>query len=89
MFWGPKLTDVFMTAQSSASLGTALTVLAHGNVIRICPVVAKGRVKLDKVKGIRGLKGLGTSQARNELPKLRREFFEHGKAEAFEPCHRL
>lgn len=89
MFWGPKLADVFMTAQSSASLGTALTILAQGNVIRICPIVAKGRFRLDNVKGIRGLKGLGASQARNELPKLRRRFFDQGKAEPFEPCHNL
>jgi len=84
-YWAAKIADVFMTAQSSAALGTAQLLAGHENVIRISPTVGKGRFELDAVKGIPSLKGLGDSEARKALPSLRRIFFNGIPAEPFVP----
>lgn len=87
-YWGSRIVDVFMAAQSSGSLGTAYVFAGHDNVVRISPVVGKGRFSLDSVKEIPTLRGLGDSEARDWLPRLRPMFFaDH--AEPFEPYHRL
>ena len=85
-YWAFKLLDVFMHAQSHSSLGTAKLLAKHENVIRIDPVVARGKFDLDKTSGIPSLKGLGESKAREELPKLR-ETFLGVHAEQFVPYH--
>ncbi len=74
-YWGTKIVDLFMTAQSSASLGTAQVLAGHENVERICPYVPRGRFGLDTYKEMNSLKGFGDSEARYALPKIRPMFF--------------
>ena len=88
LYWATKFIDVFMRAQSHASLGTAKLLAGHENVIRIDPVVARRKFGLDKVSEIPSLKGLGESQAREALPKLR-EIFLGDHVEQFVPFHAL
>ena len=87
-YWLPRIVDLFMVAQSSASLGTAAVLVGHENVVRISPVVPPGRFRLDSVGDIASLRGLGAAEARKALPNLRRTFFTE-PAEAFRPCHEL
>ena len=88
LYWATKFVDVFMHAQSHASLGTAKLLAGHENVIRVDPSVARGKFGLDKASEIPSLKGLGESQARELLPKLR-EIFLGNHAEQFVPFHTL
>ena len=88
-YWGWKVADVFMTAQSHAALGTAYTLLGgHEHVIRISPHVGRGRFSMDNVREIPSLRGLGASEARKALPQLRPRFFTT-PADPFVPCRRL
>jgi uncharacterized protein len=73
-YWGLKVVDVFMTAQSSASLGTAQLLASHDRVVRVSPNVGKGRFALDSIGEMASLKGLGDSEARKSLPTLRKAF---------------
>ncbi|MDD5463618.1 MAG: CBASS cGAMP-activated phospholipase [Candidatus Moranbacteria bacterium] len=86
-YWGFKVVDVFMSAQSSASLGTAQLLAGHKNVIRISPIVAKGKFGLDITEGINSLKGLGDTEARKALPEIESFFID--KAEPFNPIYPL
>ncbi|MGH9461418.1 MAG: patatin-like phospholipase family protein [Vicinamibacteria bacterium] len=86
-YWAWKSVEVFMAAQSSASLGTAAILVGHENVLRICPVSGRRRFGLDKVSEIGSLKGLGDSEARKALPKLR-DMFLADPVEVFEPYRR-
>ncbi len=88
LYWATKFVDVFMHAQSHSSLGTAKLLAGHESVIRIDPSVARGKFGLDKASEIPSLKGLGESQAREALPKLR-EIFLGNHAEQFVPFHTL
>lgn len=87
-YWLPRVVDLFMEAQSSASLGTAFVLAGHDDVLRISPIVARGRFSLDRVEDVPTLKGLGAAEARKALPQLRERYFD-GPAEAFTPYHRL
>lgn len=88
-YWATKLTEVFMTAQSSASLGMAIVLTSddHSSVFRINPVVAKNKFTLDSTKDIGLLKGLGHTEARNAFPSL--EFFFNQRSEPFTPYKSL
>ncbi len=81
-YWGLKIVDVFMSAQSSASVGTAQLLAGHESVTRVSPNVGRGRFALDSIGEITSLRGLGDSEARKTLPKLR-ELFLTAPAEAF------
>ena len=85
-YWASKVVDVFMHAQSHASLGTAQLLAGHDNVIRIDQDVSQGKFGLDKTNEIESLKGLGHSKARHALPKLR-EVFLKDYAEHFVPFY--
>ena len=85
-YWVFKLLDVFMHAQSHASLGTAQLLAGHGNVIRIAPSVPHGKFGIDSTKEINSLKGFGDSEARKALPKLR-EIFLDKPADPFNAFH--
>lgn len=87
-YWATKVVDVFMAGQSSMSLGTAAVLLGHEKVVRICPVVPRGRFALDATAGMRSLRGLGASEARHALPRLRELFFDQ-PAEKFVPARTL
>ena len=86
LYWAFKLVDVFMHGQSNGSLGTAKLLAGHDNVIRINPIVPRRRFNLDRTKEISSLKGLGHSEARDALPKLR-EIFLGRPAEPFNPLN--
>lgn len=87
-YWALKIADVFMTAQSSAAMGTAAHLVSdRRNVIRISPMLPTG-FTLDSIGEMETLIGLGESEARKALPELRPLFFGE-PAEAFEPSHRL
>ncbi len=87
-YWTFKVADFFIRGQSSGSLGTAYVLLGHDNVTRISPVVSRGRFKLDGIKDIHMLEGLGSRDARTELNHLQCLFFDQ-PAEQFVPCHSL
>lgn len=87
LYWVTKFVDVFMHAQSHASLGTAKLLAGYGNIKRINPVVARGKFSLDKASAIPSLKGYGASEARKALPELREIFLNH-PAEPFKAFHK-
>jgi len=84
LYWAPKVVSVFMSAQSSSSLGTAQLLAGHENVVRINPLVAPGRFRIDRTAEMISLSGLGETQARAALPALRDAFFNE-KAAPFVP----
>lgn len=73
-----------MVAQASASYGIATTLLGRERVIRVNPTVPAKRFGLDKVSEMNSLKGLGETEAREWLPKLRPVLFDT-PAEPFNP----
>lgn len=88
-YWGLKIADVFMTAQSSSAVGMAQHLIGdRKNLFRISPIVGK-RFGLDTVREIPSLMGLGDSEARKAIPMLRPLFFEDPVAEPFQPCHQF
>lgn len=87
-YWATRVMDIFFAAQSSASMGTAYTLIGHDRVYRVSPYVAPGRFRLDDVREIPALCGLGQSEARNALPNLRLRFLTE-RAQPFQPCHKL
>ncbi len=88
LYWACKMPDVFMHAQSHASLGMAQLLAGHDNIFRINGDVSHGKFRLDGVKKIESLKGLGDFQARQALPELRKVFLGN-HAETFTPFHTL
>lgn len=85
LYWGPKISDVFLAAQSSGSLGTAQLLAGKENVFRVGPVVPNGRFALDTVREMNSLRGLGNSEARKWLPTLQPIFFTQ-RTDVFTPC---
>jgi Patatin-like phospholipase len=89
VYWGLKIADVFMTAQSSSALGMAQLLVANREtIVRISPAVGQ-RFGLDLVAEIPSLRGLGDSEARKALPRLRPLFFDTPVVDDFEPYHKL
>ena len=88
LYWGFKLPDVFMQAQSYGSLGIAKLVAGHDNIIRIAPSVSHRRFSLGNAKEIQSLKGLGHSEARDALAQLRETFLSN-PVEPFIPFNQL
>jgi len=84
LYWGTKIVDVFMSLQSSASNSMAQWIVGTENVYRINPCVPTDRFRLDVVKEIESLKGLGDSEARKALPMIRERFLTE-PAEVFVP----
>ncbi len=86
-YWAKRLVPVFMTAQSSASIGTAQLLLGHDNVQRYSTTVSEGRFRLDAAKDIESLRGLGANEARRAIPALKP--WLTAKAAPFEPYYRI
>ena len=86
-YWALKLLPVMMAGQSSGSHGTAQLLLGHENVHRYSVTVSNGRFKMDSIKDIEALRGLGYSEARKALPQLRTWLTE--TADPFEPYRKL
>ena len=87
LYWVTKFVNVFMHAQSHASLGTAKLLAGYGNIVRVDPSMARGKFSLDKASAIPSLKGLGEIEARKALPELR-EVFLGDHAEPFKAFHK-
>jgi hypothetical protein len=83
--WANKIVDVFMLGQSSGALGMAQHLVPNReNIFRVSPVVGP-QFTLDDVRLIPTLKGLGTAEARQWLPRIQAIFF-HEPAEEFVSC---
>lgn len=87
-YWAKRIVKVFMSGQSSASIGTAMLLLGHDHVVRVSPSVDERQYQLDGVEGIPELRALGADQARTQLPLLRKRFFAT-PAEPFVPIRSL
>jgi patatin-like phospholipase/acyl hydrolase len=85
----PKLSSVFLAAQSDASCGMAIHLLAdRTNFVRISPELPSGRYGLDVTKELESLSGRGATSARHALQDIKPKFFDE-KAAAFVPAHAL
>ena len=87
-YWGARIADVFMKAQSSSAIATAHVLIGSRNVHRISPDMSAYHFTLDGVQHIPLLAKLGSEEARRRLPALRDIFFTE-KAAPFVPCHML
>jgi uncharacterized protein len=87
--WGSKVAELFMEAQSFASMGTAAVLMGgHNRILRICPSMQPGRFGMDTIHELCALRGLGASEARHAIPKVK-EMFITDPAEPFEPFRKL
>lgn len=88
LYWAFKLADLFMSAQSSGSYGTAKVLCTdpENQLFRYNPPAPEGRFSLDGVEGIESLRGLGYSEARKAKLRLRPIFFTTC-ADGFSPIH--
>jgi uncharacterized protein len=84
-YWARKVAGVFMAGQSSVSTNIANLLLGHEDVLRINPL-SPSLFQMDEVKSVPTLKGLGESEARKYLPKLRQMFLTE-YVEPFEPLY--
>jgi hypothetical protein len=87
-YWGARIADVFMKAQSSSAIATAHALIGSQNVYRISPDTSSYHFTLDGVQHIPLLAELGRDEALRQLPDLKDIFFRE-KAAKFEPCHTL
>jgi patatin-like phospholipase/acyl hydrolase len=87
-YWGARIAEVFMKAQSSSAIATAHALVGEHNVVRVSPRVEEGLFALDGVENIPALEALGHAEAESHFPSLAESFFSI-PAERFEPSHRL
>jgi hypothetical protein len=87
-YWGARISDVFMKAQSSSAIVTAHVLIGAENVYRVSPDTSGQRFTLDGIRHIPLLGQLGREEAQRCWPDLRDAFFG-SVAEPFEPCHKL
>jgi len=87
-YWGARIADVFMKAQSSSAIATAHVLIGSANVYRISPDMSAFHFTLDGVQHMPLLAELGREEALRQLADLRRVFFAE-KAPPFVPCHKL
>jgi uncharacterized protein len=79
--WASKIVDVFMLGQSSGAMGMVMHLVPNReSIFRVSPVVGP-QFTLDDVRLIPTLKGLGSAEARQWLPKLQATFFEQRASE--------
>jgi patatin-like phospholipase/acyl hydrolase len=88
-FWLARAFQAGIRGQSRSAIGMARHLTGRDknfdNVLRIDPPVERNRFKLDDVKGIKELTGLGYAQARHHSPAVKERFFG-APAEVFSPC---
>ena len=81
----PKLSSVFLAAQSDVSCGMAIHLLDdRENFLRVSPELPSGRYGLDVTKELDSLAGRGATEARHRLQEVLPKFFAV-RAEAFHP----
>lgn len=83
-YWGPRVAEAFMTAQSSVAYGTAKLLVGQENLIRVNPTTEAGRFSLDGTEEINFLRGLGCTEARKVYPQIKDMFFSD-KVDEFTP----
>ena len=87
-----SLARLFMAGQSHSALGTAKIITGDGHqrkaIWRVDQVAPAGRYTLDNASRISEMKDRGFTEAREQIPDLRRHFFDR-QAEPFVPHHRL
>jgi uncharacterized protein len=88
----PSVARLFMAGQSHSALGTAKIITGDGHdhkaIWRVDQVAPAGRYTMDGAERIAEMKNRGFTEAREQLPELRRHFFD-GEAEPFVPFHSL
>ncbi len=82
-YWARKITDVFMSTQSSASLGIAQHLAGHDSILRISPEVSFSRFALDDARDIKALAELGSTAAHEAADRVK--FLFETKADRFVP----
>jgi uncharacterized protein len=87
-YWGARIADVFMKAQSSSAIATAHTLIGSHNVHRISPDSTARNFTIDGVGRIPELEAFGRDEASRAVDDLANVFF-HAPAERFVPCHAL
>ncbi len=87
-YWGARIADVFMKAQSSSAIATAHALIGARHVVRISPDTSDLHFTLDGVEHIPALEALGRAEASGHLARLKAIFFNE-PAVPFVPCHRL
>lgn len=76
--YAPKIVDVFMTAQSDASCGSAIHLIGdRNNFYRVSPVLPANRYGLDVTHELPSLNGIGYTEARQRLQEVVPLFFEN------------
>jgi patatin-like phospholipase/acyl hydrolase len=84
------VTRLFMAGQSYSALGTAKIITGHGPdhqaIWRIDQVAPTARYTLDNAGRIAEMKSRAVAEAREQLPELRRHFFDR-PAEQFRPYY--
>jgi uncharacterized protein len=85
-YWGARIAQVFMKAQSSGALMTADMLLGAENVLRVNPETPYAAGAIDAVDCLPQLAALGGAEARRLMPELRARFLDE-LAEPFAPCH--
>jgi uncharacterized protein len=87
-----SLARLFMAGQSHSALGTAKIVTGDGHdhraIWRVDQTAPAGRYTLDNVSRIAEMKDRGFTEAREQLPELRRHFFDR-PGQPFVPFHTL
>lgn len=86
--YATRITDLFMTAQSSGSQGTAAVLIGHDHLHRCTVVVDRKRFDIDDSEGIDALRGLGEEEARSKVSVVRQRFFAT-PAEPFTPYRKF
>ena len=84
-YWGARIAQVFMKAQSSSALMTADLLLGPERVLRINPEIASGGSGIDALDALPELEALGRAEARRLMAQLRPTFLD-GAVEPFTPC---
>lgn len=83
---------LFMAGQSHSALGTAKIITGDGHdhraIWRVDQIAPAGRYTMDDAERIAEMKNRGFTEAREQLPELRRNFFD-GEAKPFVPFHSL
>ena len=87
-YWGARIGDVFMKAQSSSSIAMAHTLVGSHNVYRISPDTSAQHFTLDGVHHMPALEALGRDEAQRAVDDLGEIFFA-APAARFTPCHLL
>ena len=87
-YWGARIGDVFMKAQSSSAIATAHALVGSENVVRISPDNGDRHFSLDGIENMPELEALGRSEAAAHFAPLAEKFFT-APAEPFHASHTL